>query len=109
MFIYQRCGCKPEKTQTLPSKKSIFALAGYLKLASVPSRLNLLLLLNQKSHCVCDFMAHTKMSQTLISHHLSDLTKAGFVTSKKNGQFVDYSLTAKGKILITRLQKLLNI
>lgn len=106
MFMYKHCGCEPEEIQTRISKQNIFALVEYLKLASVPSRLSLLLLLNQKPHCVCDLMAHTKMSQTLISHHLSDLTKAKLVQSQKRGQFMDYRLTIKGKNLIDLLKKI---
>lgn len=42
-------------------------------------------------------MSHTDMSQSLISHHLSDLARAGFVKSKRSGKFSDYYLTPKGK------------
>ena len=103
MFIYKRCGCKPQKIKNSLPQKSILTLAGRLKLASAPSRLSLLLLLGQKPHCGCDLMVHTKMSQTLISHHLSDLIKAGLAQSQKKGQFVDYSLTQKGKIFTEQL------
>ncbi len=51
-------------------------------------------------------MTHSKMSQTLASHHLADLTKAGLIESQKNGQFVDYSLTKKGSVLVSHLEKL---
>ena len=57
-------------------------------------------------HCVCDLVAHTKLSQTLISHHLSDLDEAGLVQGEKSGAFVDYSLTAKGRKLIKAIELL---
>ncbi|MCL5008962.1 MAG: metalloregulator ArsR/SmtB family transcription factor, partial [Patescibacteria group bacterium] len=80
-----------------------------LKLVSAPSRLNILLLLKQSPHCVCDIEAHTQLSQTLISHHLADLVKADLVVSKKDGKFIEYSLTQKGEgfaaILIKLFQK----
>jgi len=105
MFIYKRCKCKT-KPKGLRSKNQPSSLSGLLKLVSVPSRLSILTLLGDDPHCVCDIIAHTKMSQTLASHHLSDLTVAGLVESQKNGQFVDYSLTKKGKLLISHLKKL---
>jgi DNA-binding HxlR family transcriptional regulator len=43
------------------------------------------------------------MSQSLISHHLSDLISAGFVDNKREGKFVEYYLTPKGKDLIKTL------
>jgi DNA-binding transcriptional ArsR family regulator len=106
MFIYKRCDCAANKIKpTIPQPK-LNTLAGLLKLASVPARLNILLLLNDAPHCVCDIITHTKMSQTLASHHLSDLVKANLVKSQKNGQFVDYSLTKKGNALVSHLEKL---
>lgn len=81
-------------------------VAGLLKLVSVPSRLNILLLLKQSPHCVCDIQSHTKLSQTLISHHLADLMKAGLVAGEKAGKFIEYSLTGKGKKIVANLVKL---
>jgi ArsR family transcriptional regulator len=77
-----------------------------LKIASVPSKLKILRLLADKSHCVCDLIEHTKLSQTLISHHLADLSVNGLVESEKNGAFVDYSLTDKGRTLVLAIQVL---
>ena len=105
MFIYKRCKCET-KSNTLQSKSRNASLAGLLKLVSVPSRLSILALLGNGSHCVCDIMTHSNMSQTLASHHLADLTKAGLIESQKNGQFVDYSLTKKGSVLVLHLEKL---
>jgi DNA-binding transcriptional ArsR family regulator len=106
MFIYKRCDCAKDKIKPTIPKPQLNALAGLLKLTSVPARLNILLLLSDTPHCVCDIIAHTKMSQTLASHHLSDLVKANLVKSQKNGQFVDYSLTKKGTALVSQLVKL---
>ena len=77
-----------------------------LRIASVHTKLNILFLLSDGSHCVCDLIEHTKLSQTLISHHLADLAAAGLVQSEKNGAFVDYSLTNKGQTLILAIQVL---
>ena len=106
MLIYQRCRCKEcEITTNFPDSR-VRPVADLLKLVSVPSRLNILLLLKQSSHCVCDIASHTKLSQTLISHHLADLMEAGLVISKKEGRFIEYSLTGKGKKIVANLIKL---
>ncbi|MDR3642208.1 MAG: metalloregulator ArsR/SmtB family transcription factor [Candidatus Doudnabacteria bacterium] len=106
MFIYQRCDCKECKiTKNFPDSR-VMPVAGLLKLVSVPSRLNILLLLKQSPHCVCDIQSHTKLSQTLISHHLADLMKAGLVAGEKAGKFIEYSLTGKGKKIVANLVKL---
>ena len=75
--------------------KKIAYLSGILKLVSEESRLKLLCMLRQKEHCVCELMEQVGMSQSLISHHLSDLKEAKFVSDKKRGTFVYYSLTDK--------------
>lgn len=105
MFIYKRCKCGT-KSQSRHSENDFTSLAGLLKLLAVPSRLSILNLLGSGPHCVCDIETHSKMSQTLISHHLSDLAKTGLIQSEKNGQFTDYSLTQKGGALVAYLKKL---
>lgn len=104
MFISKRCDCSTKENKCVPSEIDLQKLSDNLTLLSVKSRLDLLFLLKDRSHCVCDLTEHTEMSQSLISHHLSDLTKAGFVDSKREGKFIDYFLTIKGdeivKILI---------
>lgn len=84
MFIYKRCDCQSKATKP-EAVKRLASLSEVLKLVSVPSRLNILSLLSSGPHCVCDLESHSKMSQTLVSHHLSDLTKAGLVKSQKTG------------------------
>lgn len=68
-----------------------------LKLMSEESRLKLLCILLNGEHCVCELMEHTKMSQSLISHHLKDLKDMGVVADEKKGLRVYYSLTEKGR------------
>jgi len=77
--------------------KQVTSLASLLKLVSEESRLKMLCLLRQGEHCVCEIMENVKMSQSLTSHHLSDLKEAGIVVDDKRGLRVYYSLTDKGK------------
>lgn len=97
MFISKRCDCFSKPSQCCKSYQDIEKLSKDLSLLSVKSRLDILLHLKDRPHCVCDLVSHTDMSQSLISHHLSDLTIAGLVESKRVGKYFDYYLTDKGK------------
>ena len=102
--MYKRCHCstKPKKHKFSGTEFSL--LENRLKLIGVKARLEMLFLLQEGSHCVCDLMEHTKFSQSLISHHLADLQEACFITSNKEGKFVEYSLTNIGKELLHALE-----
>lgn len=78
-------------------------LSQLLKLVSDHSRLRILCVLKNNEHCVCDIIQNINLSQSLISHHLSDLKNAGLVTDRKEGKWVHYSLTSKGQHLINLL------
>ncbi|QQS39481.1 winged helix-turn-helix transcriptional regulator [Candidatus Woesebacteria bacterium] len=82
--------------------KKLHSLSSVLKLVSEESRLKILCILRQGEHCVCELMEHIDLSQSLISHHLSDLKGAEIVVDDKRGLRVYYSLTDKGK-LVTEL------
>ncbi len=106
MFIYKRCNCSDKSALNKSIQTSSANLADLLKLISVPARLEILFLLEEKAHCVCDIEVHTKLSQSLTSHHLSDLTQAGLINRFKQGKFVHYKLTDKGQELIKNLKQL---
>ena len=106
MFMYDRCKCSKKSNCCRYTDNQMSYVEKQLKLVSVKTRLNLLFLLENKTHCVSDLMKHTNLSQSLISHHLSDLEKSGFVNSKKNRRFVEYSLTQKGKEIIKNISNI---
>lgn len=81
----------------------VSSLTSLLKLVSVESRIKILCILQKGSHCVCEIEKHINESQSLISHHLKDLKKAGLIKDEKKGQFVHYELTEKGKHIISSL------
>jgi ArsR family transcriptional regulator len=103
MFIYKRCDCADKTALNKSIQTSTSNLTDLLKLIAVPTRLEILFLLEEKGHCVCDIEAHTKLSQSLTSHHLSDLTSANLITRYKQGKFVHYKLTNKGQELVKNL------
>lgn len=73
------------------------SLSSLLKLVGEASRLKILCILRQGQHCVCEIEEHVGQSQSLISHHLINLKKAGLVIDEKKGLWAHYSLTDKGK------------
>lgn len=103
MHSYKRCSCGNKSSKKTEIRESVFK---QLKIASVPSKFRILRLLADGPHCVCDLIEHAKLSQTLISHHLANLSTSGLVASEKNGAFVDYSLTDKGRTLVLAIQVL---
>ncbi len=68
-----------------------------LKIISDNSRLQILCILQNGEHCVCQLIEHVKLSQSLISHHLKDLKDFGLVIDRKDSKWAYYSLTDKGK------------
>lgn len=100
MSSYSYCSAKSIES------KQVATLSSILKIVSEESRLKLLCILNTNRHCVCELMKHVDMSQSLISHHLKDLKRAGVVGSKKEGLRVYYFLTKKGKNIINLLFKI---
>lgn len=103
MHSYKRCNCgnKPGKKGEVRE-----GVSKQLKIASVPSKLKILRLLADGPHCVGDLIEYTKLSQALASHHLANPSANGLVKSEKNGAFVDYSLTDKGRTLVLAIQVL---
>ena len=107
MFIYKRCHCRVNPGKYEFSDKQVSALEEKLKLLGVKARLELLLMLKEGPHCVCDLMSHTQLSQSLISHHLSDLTSAGFIEAEKEGKFMEYRLTQSGEEMLVNLENMI--
>jgi ArsR family transcriptional regulator, arsenate/arsenite/antimonite-responsive transcriptional repressor len=108
MFIYRKCNCSDKNALNKSINVASSRLADLLKLIAVPARLEILLLLEEKSHCVCDIETHTKLSQSLTSHHLADLTTADLIASYRQGKFVHYKLTSKGFELVKNLRQISN-
>ncbi len=108
MFIPNKCNCLKGESCCCVSDKKKECLCEDLNLLSVKSRIDIIFILKNKPHYVGDIVAHTNMSQSLVSHHLADLTKAGFIGSKKEGKFSQYFLTDKGKKVIPALELIIN-
>ena len=66
------------------------ALVERLKVLADMTRLKILKLLIGREYCVCELAEIVNISQPGISQHLRKLKVAGFVTERKEGQWVYY-------------------
>ncbi len=105
--MHKHCNCECYTPQQ--EKEEKFATAELLKLlrlASSPNRLRILFLIDRFPHCVRDIELDTGLSQTLISHHLSDLLREGLAEKNRFGMRVNFSLTEKGRIFVEKLKEI---
>jgi ArsR family transcriptional regulator, arsenate/arsenite/antimonite-responsive transcriptional repressor len=64
-----------------------------MKALSDPNRVKLLKMLQKRMMCVCEIQAALGIAQPTVSKHLKLLEDAGLVSRKKEGLWVNYSLT----------------
>ena len=83
--------------QNKQEEKEIAQTAAILKLLAEENRLKILCILKNGEHCVCEIIKHLALPQNLVSHHLNKLKEAGLIQGEKDGLWVHYSLTDKGK------------
>ncbi len=75
---------------------SNISIASVLRAAGHPVRVSILeLLRDQGATPVNSICGKLKIEQSLTSHHLNLLTKAGFIKGKREGKFIFYSLHSK--------------
>ncbi|OIP98171.1 hypothetical protein AUK40_01875 [Candidatus Wirthbacteria bacterium CG2_30_54_11] len=63
-----------------------------MKVIAEEHRLKILCILRDSDHCVCEILPALDLPQNLASHHLKVLRDADFISSRKDGQKVFYSL-----------------
>jgi ArsR family transcriptional regulator len=67
-----------------------------MKALSDPNRVKILKMLQHKSMCVCEMQAALEISQPAVSKHLKILEDADLVDYRKDGLWVNYSLSDGG-------------
>jgi ArsR family transcriptional regulator len=68
-------------------------LAAIVKSLEEETRLRIMaLLLDAEELCVCDFMAVLQLPQSTVSRHLSLLKNAGWLSDRRAGVWIHYSL-----------------
>lgn len=63
-----------------------------LRFLSDRNRLRILARLTNSESCVCDLIDDLELAQPLVSYHLGKLRRAGLVRSRRDAQWVYYSL-----------------
>ena len=83
----------------LLGSKTIGSLIKTAKTLSTKTKLEILLILLNREHCVCKIQDCINKEQSLVSHHLSDLVETGWIKQRKgkDARQVFYSLTKKGR------------
>ena len=67
-------------------------VSAYLKLLSDGIRLDMLNRLQEREHCVCDFVAVYAVSQPAISRHLKLLRQAHVILERRDRQWIHFRL-----------------
>ncbi|MBU4373565.1 MAG: metalloregulator ArsR/SmtB family transcription factor [Euryarchaeota archaeon] len=75
------------------------------KLLSHPDRAKILLMLEQREHCVCEITKKLNVPKSALSYHLGLLKKYGIVYTKKRSRFAFYMLSHAGKRMLGLFQK----
>jgi len=68
-----------------------------MKALSDPNRVKIVKMLQHKRMCVCELQQALRIAQSSVSKHLKILEEAGLVSYRKDGLWVDYSLTDGAK------------
>src|SRR6266850_7800044 len=76
----------------------------FLRLIADPTRLRVLLVLEEEELSVAELQEILAMGQSRISSHLAQLKRAGAVEDRRAGKNVYYGLSKKGAINSTRAQ-----
>ena len=98
--------CLPSyrRTGEMVTKDSEFEKA-LRRFAAVADRRRLLivfLLRRREELCACEIQAATGLTHSGVSFHMSNLTRAGLVRSRRDGKWVHYRLTHEGERIVGR-------
>ena len=74
------------------SVTDLSATARHFQALSDTTRLQIIGMLGDGEHCVCDLMAELDAAQSRLSFHLKVLKDAGLVDDRRDGRWVYYSL-----------------
>ncbi len=98
---------KPEYSKKNYREEEFAQTAAILKLLAQENRLKILCILQGGEHCACRIIKHLGLPQNLVSHHLNKLRKAGMIAGRKDGVWIHYSLTEKGKKITENIFKII--
>ncbi len=61
-----------------------------------PNRLMIVEMLHDGEKCACDLLADMDISQSTLSHHMKILCESGIVNCRRDGKWMNYSLSKRG-------------
>lgn len=67
------------------------------------ARLQIIQILLDGEHCVCDLMEHLDIAQSRLSYHLKVLKDAGLVSDRRDGRWAHYALERESFVEAERL------
>jgi ArsR family transcriptional regulator len=73
-------------------------IAGKFKIFSNPQRVEILLMLKQREHCMDEMAKKLNIPKPALSYHLGLLRKHGLICVKKRSRFAFYSLSHSGNV-----------
>lgn len=62
------------------------------KVLSEPNRIRILMMLLDRTLCVCEITAVLELSTATVSNHLSYLREKGFILDEKEGKWINYRI-----------------
>ena len=68
-------------------------IAGKFKILSNSDRIEILLMLEQREHCMDEIARKLKVQKSAVSYHLGLLKKHGLICIKKRSRFAFYALS----------------
>ena len=78
-------------------KENVEDTVRLFRVLSDPVRVRILRALDIGEMCVCVLVEATNYPYSALSYHLKMLKTVGLIKSKRDGNFLNYSLTEKGK------------
>ncbi len=72
--------------------EELYYMADFFRVFGDPTRLSILLALDEKEMCVCDLSERIGMSKSAVSHQLAALRSARLVTYRREGKHIYYRL-----------------
>ena len=81
-------------------------VADKLKIISNPERVEILLMLLQREHCMDEMARKLRTPKPALSYHLGLLRKHGLICVKKRSRYAYYSLSDDGKRVNMVLQEI---
>ncbi|HEX7627874.1 MAG TPA: metalloregulator ArsR/SmtB family transcription factor [Candidatus Methanoperedens sp.] len=88
-----------------PLRKSSKEIVRKLKLLANSYRIEILLMLLQREHCMDEMSRKLKAKKSAVSYHLMMLEKNGMIYKIKRSRFAFYSLSKEGEKMLSLFRK----